>query len=129
MAKEPFISRLERSLYTADGDKYDHRDNPRDVTGLMEADPELRKQMEAQGFVVKWAIDGRWRLTDRGFKEMERRRAIARTARLAGRVRPFEDNRKHFYALEANKPPEPTEEELQLRSPTLGKEHDNGNNS
>lgn len=120
----PLVERIDKALYTADGDKYDHRDDPRDVTGLMEADPDLCKQMEAQGYAVKWAIDNRWRLTDRGFKEMERRRMLARGDRAVGNVRPFDEDRKHFHAIEANRPPEPTEEELRLRNPLLGKEHD-----
>jgi hypothetical protein len=85
----PFGEQLERALYLRDGDKYDHRQDPRDVTNHMEADPELRKNMERQGFVVRWAIDGRWRLTDRGAKEMERRRAEIAKARRQNSVGPL----------------------------------------
>ena len=118
----PLITRLERSLYTKDGDKYDHKSDPRDVTGLCEADPDLAKQMQSLGYVARWAIDGRWRLTDRGFMEMEKRRALARTERLRGSVSEFDEDRKHLYAVEQNKAPELTEAEKRLRSPTLGKE-------
>lgn len=121
MADVPAITRLERVLYTKDGDKYDHRQDPRDVTGLMEADPELQKQMLELGYVVRWAIDGRYRLTDRGALEMEKRRSLARTSRIRGEVAPFEEDRKHLHAVEANTY-KPTEEERRLRSPTLGKE-------
>jgi hypothetical protein len=123
MSDLPPITRLERSLFTAEGDKYDHRADPRDVTGLMEADLELQKNMLELGYVVRWAIDGRWRLTDRGYREMERRRSIARTERVKGEVRPFEDDRKHFHAIEANRQEETEEEKLKR---TISKEHDNG---
>lgn len=121
MADVPLITRLERSLYTKEGDKYDHKSDPRDVTGLMEADHALRDQMLELGYVVRWAIDGRYRLTDRGAMEMERRRSLARGSRVRGEVREFEEDRKHLYAVEQNTKVE-TEEERRLRSPTLGKE-------
>lgn len=117
----PAITRLERSLFTADGDKYDHKSDPRDVTGLMEADTDLQKQMLELGYVVRWAIDGRWRLTDRGALEMEKRRSLARASRLRGEVAEFDEDRKHLHAVEANQKVM-TEEERRLRSPTLGKE-------
>lgn len=72
-----------------DGGKFDHRHDPWDVTGHMEADPELRKQMERLGYVVRWAIDGRWRLTDRGKKELDRRKEEVRLARKRGAVGPL----------------------------------------
>lgn len=121
MADIPLITDLEKALYTKEGDKYDHRSDPRDVTGLCEADHDLRDQMLKLGYVVRWAIDGRYRLTDRGFMEMEKRRSFARTERLRGSVAPFEETRKHLHAVEANTKKE-TEEERRLRSPTLGKE-------
>lgn len=74
---------------TPDGGKFDHRQDPNDVTHHMEADPELRKQMEQLGYVVRWAIDGRWRLTDRGQKEMARRRHEIIMARKRGAVGPL----------------------------------------
>lgn len=121
MTDIPLITRLERSLYTADGDKYDHKSDPRDVTGLMEADHALRDQMLQLGYVARWAIDGRYRLTDRGALEMEKRRSLARTSRMRGEVQEFTEDRKHFYAVDANTKVE-TEEERRLRSPKLGKE-------
>lgn len=121
MPDVPAITRLERSLFTKDGDKYDLKSDPRDVTGLCEADHELRDQLIAQGYAVRWAIDGRYRLTDRGYLEMERRRSLARTSRVRGEVREFEEDRKHLHAVEANTA-KPTEEERRLRNPLLGKE-------
>lgn len=122
MTDIPLITRLEKSLFTKEGDKYDLKNDPRDVTGVMEADHELRDQMLKLGYVVRWAIDGRYRLTDRGHLEMERRRSLARASRLRGEVHEFEEDRKHLYAVEQNTA-KPTEEERRLRSPTLGKEH------
>lgn len=119
MADIPFIDRLEQSLYTAEGDKYDHRADPNDVTGICEADHQLRDQLIELGYAVRWAIDGRYRLTDRGRQEMARRRSLARSSRIRGEVNEFEEDRKHFYAIEQNKEPEPTEEELRLRSKDL----------
>lgn len=127
MSSDPFINRLKRQLYLADGDKYDHRHDPRDVTGHMEADPELARQMQRLGLVARWSIDNRWRLTDKGVREMERRKEAARVARLQGAVKPFAEQRKDHMATEANSST-PTEEELRLRSPTLRK-HEHGNDS
>lgn len=84
-----FTERLEKLLYLKDGDKYDHRADPNDVTGLMEADHELRDQMVSLGYVVQWAIDKRWRLTDRGQKEMARRREVILKARRENAVGPL----------------------------------------
>jgi hypothetical protein len=120
----PLITRLEQGLYTKDGDRYDHKADPRDVTGLCEADHQLRDQLVKLGYAVRWAIDGRYRLTDRGYLEMERRRSLARTSRVRGEVGEFEEDRKHLYAVEQNMKQE-TEEEKRLRSPTLGKEKPN----
>lgn len=121
MADIPLITRLEKGLFTKDGDKYDLKSDPRDVTGLMEADPALKKQMLELGYVVRWAIDGRYRLTDRGYMEMEKRRSLARTSRIRGEVAEFDEPRKHLHAIEQNLKQE-TPEEKRLRSPTLGKE-------
>lgn len=117
MADVPLITRLEKALYLDDGDKYDHRADPNDVTGLCEADHALRDQMLQLGYAVRWAIDGRYRLTERGRMEMARRRSLARGSRIQGDVSQFEEDRKHLHAVEANKAPEPTEEEKLLRSP------------
>jgi hypothetical protein len=90
MAHEEFNKRLQKLLHIQHDDgKYDHRQDPRDVTGLMEADHELQKQMLQLGYVVKWAIDGRWRLTDRGVAEMERRREEILKARRQNSVGPL----------------------------------------
>jgi hypothetical protein len=121
LADIPAITRLERSLFTKDGDKYDLKSDPRDVTGLCEADHDLRDQMLSLGYVVRWAIDGRYRLTDRGYLEMERRRNLARTSRMRNEVQEFDETRKHLHAVEANTT-KPTEEERRLRNPLLGKE-------
>jgi len=119
-----FVSRLERALYLKDGDKYDHRADPNDVTGLMEADPTLCKQMTELGFVVRWAIDGRWRLTERGQREMARRREIILKARRENSVGPLLPSheavtRRHFKEEQKK---EQAEKELKTIGP---REHDN----
>ena len=122
MTDIPLITRLEKSLFTKEGDKYDLKSDPRDVTGICEADHELRGQMLKLGYVVRWAIDGRYRLTDRGYMEMEKRRSLARTSRLGGVVADFDEARKHIHAVKQNAKQE-TQAPRRLRSPTLGKEH------
>lgn len=130
MSKLSLAEQIERVLYTKEGDKYDHRQDPRDVTGLCEADHALRQDLLQRGYVVRWAIDGRYRLTDAGFKEFERRKAMASLARKQGDVRPFEEDWKDQRARDAQLVHE-TEEDKRKRS-LQGinlKEHDNGNNS
>jgi hypothetical protein len=117
----PLITRLDRSLYTKDGDKYDLKSDPRNVTNICNADHALRDQMLAQGFIVRWAIDGQYRLTDRGAMEMERRRSLARTSRVRGEVQEFAEDDKHLYAVRSNTHEE-TDEERRLRDPKLGKD-------
>lgn len=80
---------IEKHLYTADGDKYDHRQDPDDVTGLCEADHTLRDQLLALGYAVRWAIDGRYRLTERGRREKAKRQGEIKVARMQGAVGPL----------------------------------------
>ena len=118
------MEELERILYLKDGDKYDHRADPDDVTGLCEADHALRDQLLKLGYAVRWAIDGRYRLTQRGKTEMQRRREVISKARQENSVGPLLPSheavaRRHFK--------QETEEELAARAQKLKEEHGNDN--
>lgn len=80
---------IEKSLYLADGTKYDHRQDPWDCTGLCEAEPELKKQLMDLDYVRFWAITGRYRFTEAGFREMQRRKELIRQARRQGDIGPL----------------------------------------
>lgn len=118
MSKDPTLGgrlilpdEIERNLYDKDGNKYDLKHDPNDVTGLMQGDEQLRLQMIQQGFVVFWAIDGKYRLTDKGRREMERRRDLMQRSRMQGDVQPFPERSKHVYAIQQNAQPLESEED------------------
>jgi DNA-binding PadR family transcriptional regulator len=114
----------DRHIILPDGGKYDHKSDPLDVTGHMEADPQLCKQMLEKGYVVRWAIDNRYRLTESGQREMARRRELILKARRENSVGPLLPSheahaRRHFKA-------EREAEEAEKRLKLIGKEHENG---